>query len=531
MESVGWNMSEAESVKVRRFHEILVWPLRLLAPPVEGAETPEAKVAALVKRITASKTWKRTGGVFDLKTGVDEKTKYAEFVYFYPFIRDILYGKSLAVLARYDVTGVTVEWTRNGVKPSKKLDVKRVNLYVTHLEVALLVVEVAGPTQGSELSLDDVMDIQDRLRRAYAPYWGEDGRWAGHCPDRVQWLGGGNPMESDYAFVKDKDGNPSNAQMKFVVSERRAPVAAHWKWLMSPMLPETAAKRGDGIYYQQLLDERMPAMCYVAVDEPKAVKPGDQVRLCFLDGSGTWEYPYARDFLKPFEAKYCYDRYWQVDKEYMTSRLFCCGYAFTVLGRYGDEFFSDGKNGLLAHFRHHYLHLGLIALLQHSILLVFSKRLSEALEERERFNAHVERIQKDVAEFVSGIWFFAVTNQVQGQELFRAWSDHLNNQKIFDEVMLEVKTVSDILLTSLQEKRNDTSLMLTRVATIVLPLSLAFSFWGIDGQAFGKIFPTWLSASPCTFWITIGIAALLALTIVFHKKIHEYARDEQDKRQ
>lgn len=458
------------------FHQVLIWPFRIVATNFFTARPPSERVRQFAEFLKRSGDWRDAGNVFHLATGAGNATKYAEFVYFYPFIRDFLYGDSIHVLERTGVDGVRIRFyhAKSNTDRSLDLSVRRVHLYLTHLEVAILVVEVIAP---ANIEFDDVLEIQDRYRRLYPPYW--DKGFAGHCPDSVRWLQSGHPVgvESNYADQCE--------YICWVKTNWQSPASAHWSWLLRPLLPEPARpQRVDGaLYFSQIQDERMPAMTFLAVDDPHSLTDGDQVRLCFLDGSGNWILPYAKDFLAGFKERYCYDRFWQIEQDYMDSRIFCCGYAFAVLGRTSSEFFTNADTGLLSHFRHHYLHLGLIAHLHRAVLLVFSDRLSEAVIQKNHdadFNRSVAEIQRDFADFVSRFWFESVSSQVQGQELFKVWSDHLGNKGLFAEVKQELDAVAGILGTNLDRQRNDAALLLTRVATFGLAGALVFGFWGLS---------------------------------------------------
>jgi len=503
---LGEPKTPENEINVDLFHEILIWPFRILGPqPDKDHEKPEDKVKRYVAQLTATGKWKETGGVYELDTGVGKATKYAEFMYFYPFIREILYGKTLAVLERTDVSAVEVDYLQAKLKSIRRarLSVLRVNLYVTHFEVGILVVEL----KDEKLPLDDVLAIQDQFRRVYPPYWKET--LAGHCPNRVQWYQQATAAgpESDYTSMA--------THLDFTRQTKKSPMAAHWAWMVEPLVAEEdeeTVRNGtkDGkLYLEQLQDERMPLMCYLAMDDPQKVGKGDQVRLCFCDGPGDWVLPYASDFLKTFQERFCYDRFWQLEQEYMTSRIFCCGYNFTVMGKSDPEFFLDDKSGMLAHFRHHYLHLGIVAHLHRAVLLVFSDRLSEAMQQKNDitdFNRRVQEIQKDLAEFMSGVWFFSVSSHMQGQDLFQAWSDHLGNRRLFEDVMQEVQTVGEILGTNLNETRNKATLWLTQVATIGVALGVFIGFWGMSPNEVAKLFGT----NPRLLWIVLG-SILLAL--------------------
>lgn len=106
-------------------------------------------------------------------------------------------------------------------------------------------------------------------------------------------------------------------------------------------------------------------------------------------------------------------------------------YSFSAVGRADDSvFFRDDYAGGLAHFRHHYFALFMVALFHRASLLRYKHALSEhagALyssansdEERsDKFHTQTVRLQRELMRFRSVYWFSEVSNQIQGQELFR----------------------------------------------------------------------------------------------------------------
>ena len=390
--------------------------------------------------------------VLDRETTPNKDLRYSEFVYFHPFVQRVLYpcaaepNPALAILGRNDITGVEV--TLGGKQQPLTMDVKRVHLYLFRSETALLVTEVAsrGP-----LPLPTVLEFADQFRRAYSPYH-SDGS-GGHCPERVKWISTDSSLtlnESNYL--------PEHMhRTAFDPAKRRTPIAAHWLSLLTPLKPVWEAGPAD-IAMEQLEDDRIPTMLYAGIADPFSLGRGDFMRICFCDGE--WapnDLPYAQAFLKDFEKKYCYDRFWnppdpngpgsefyrrQLERRF--SRYLCNGNNFAVVTKpdgYGDI--------ILKHFRHHYFQIGLLAHFHRASLLKYSRRLTDEVPSAVvsgdgHWDALIQ-VRRQFADFLNEYWFREISNQDQAKELFQWWSERLGNKELLDQLSAEAMAVDRIL--------------------------------------------------------------------------------------
>ena len=77
-----------------KFHEILFWPLELSA---KSALTPDA-IEEWIGENCKGKPW-RVIDPYDRGTAPCAETRYAEFVYFHPFVRRFLYPGTADIYA------------------------------------------------------------------------------------------------------------------------------------------------------------------------------------------------------------------------------------------------------------------------------------------------------------------------------------------------------------------------------------------------------------------------------------------------
>ncbi len=184
----------------------------------------------------------------------DEITRYAEFVYFHPFIRRFLYGDAKSerpVLRIFKRTGIKKLHIVLREGQELEFDVDRIHLYVFDIEVAILVMEISSTNANTELS--DIQDFLDQFRRAYPPYWDYAG--AGHSPQTVKFFNNNNELRAEGLYNDPKD------YLSFVLLEPFEPCG------------HSNVNR-DKVRYLQLEDERMPYMAYLAFDNPRLLTQG-----------------------------------------------------------------------------------------------------------------------------------------------------------------------------------------------------------------------------------------------------------------
>ena len=308
---------------------------------------------------------------------------------------------------------------------------------------------------------------------------------------------------------------------------------------------EPVGRAKEAFLFRQIEDERIPFMAYLSLDKPERLTRGDFIRLAFADDRGSSDsLPYAHEFLKDFDKNHCYDRYWDPVKEtvferhfvpnngrvsWMTTRYLCSGYGFVMVGKDDradrSPFFTDEKNGALAHFRRHYFQMGLIAHYHRAALLAFSDALSQGVAKRDsgqltsqQFHEAINEILDGLLSFTHRYWFREVSNQLQARELFTLWTRNLETAALFEQVRQEAQDAKNFLDMEAQRRQTDTGVKLSKsamrlsvVATFGLAAGLISSFLAIPWHDLAE-----LSPSPEAFWRQFGfIAAAAVVTIGF----------------
>lgn len=466
---------------------------------------------------------------------------YQEVVYFHPFARDFLYAdgyhtpdkRPIRRLSRSDVTRAKV-----AIKDYPLLDLKieRAEIYLCKPNVMVFCLEVSNKdakNQYETLPLDVVHDFRDQFRRVFPPFFkagtkpGETE--AGLSPKSVEWEGLSVPPDSCCRL-----DSPKKEFDAFTRQGAEPPVFAHWRvWFGDkiqplPRLIVPGKLRGfgrffkfckrlrrwidqskpKGLFYEQIMDERMQCMSYLAAAEPSQISTGDCDRLTFVDASGTDEFPYNPAFLKARRDAHKYDRFDSL--EYRTAYYFCA-YAFTALGR------NDCPNGfytnhVLQHFRHQYYRMAIVAHYQRAALLYFSNEMAIAAKRlagrktrdepgHRGYRDSLNDLQMQFIKFRSRSYFPDLTNQLQGQELNRLWFKHLDIQALFDQVDRTCDQINEVFTQRAAERLN-------RWVAVFVPLSIGLTLVPIlfDDRSFNT-WPTlaaWIGSS-----VVVGLSLLL----------------------
>ena len=406
-----------------------------------------------------------------------------EFIYFHPFIQEFLFPNKLRpveTLYRTDIQAARVKLQNGGAYEFK---VGRLLLHLFPADLAILSLEISTDSAihtASEIPLSQIMLLMDQFRRVAAPYWSDtsgDGMAviAQKVPEQVEWLDVSGKVICAGTF------NDWRAHVQDVETGRRLPVAAHWLALIHPLTPyRPDREKIDGLYFEQIDDERIPLLSYISARNAGSISDGDFARLLFCDEPGdSRKYAYGKTFMQDVMKAHSYDRYWEPD-EGLTTRYLFSAFSGVVVGSSTDDFFN---NILREHFRHHYYHLFLIAHAQKASLLVYWRRLAELMHQyaedppstasRRKFENGIKCLTEDFADFTSRFWFSEVSNQLQPLEMFRLISDKLGTPQLYAQVIEQIRLVRDVESSGLQESWG-------RLQDYLVPIIIASSILGIE---------------------------------------------------
>ncbi|MBI5279465.1 MAG: hypothetical protein HY854_23740 [Burkholderiales bacterium] len=466
---------------VRAFRQALLWPLRLV--PVPGSRLPPWEV---LRQIGAGSPWAE---VVDEYTGDREgfhERHYQEFVSFLPYVQRFLYGEGRSRRRPGEAAGSPMRvFRRSDLKrvrivpqpgdEAMVLDIVHCDLYFFFdVDLVLLNVEVSS----SELSLAQVQELLYRFGRAYPGGWDAEGR-ALHCLDHVEW------MAADGHVLAQSDAQDSGAFLAHVCEHRAPRIAAHWAFLLRPLVADHSAEAGL-LRYRQIEYYRMPVMGYLAVDDPRALTGADFVQLA--QAAGREAGPASLSMPPGFEERHCYDRFWAPEGLAPNTRYLCNGHSLIVVGAAGSEFFTCRLRGVLAQFRHQHFMLFLIAHFHKAALLMFSDRLVEALMDLDvRSPTSVRRFKRAIRwsfeaflRFTHRYWFHEISEQAHVKALWHLCASHLGLDPLYAEVKERIHDMNSYLDADSLRRQANTVVRLTVVTIFGLIGTVTTGFLGMN---------------------------------------------------
>ncbi len=474
---------------VRHFRQMLLWPLQLM--PAEG-DNEERSHWQLLEAADSAHLWTRVEDEFTADPGQFQERHYKEFVSFLPYVQRFLYGESrgarprrneeapggsaLRVYRRHDVAALRVI-VRAGAQPLT-LKVAHIDLYFfDDVDVALLNTEVLA----DDLPLSTALDLMYRFGRAYPTTWDEYGNGV-HNVWSAEWLDA-----AGHVLATSDSGNRAK-YLEFACQYRAAGTAAHWAYLVQPMMLD--ATHDDGLLrYRQIAYHRMPLMAFLALDDPRTIADADWVRLGLIASVHPDEpMPHNDPDITAFFARYSFDRYWSGTNSGPNTRFLCSGRVLSVIGDARSPYFLDTERGLLGQFRHQYFMLFLIAHFHQAALLVFSDRLVDAIHDLDmhdgnslrRFRARVHGSFDSFLRFTHRYWFNVLSEHPHMQALHRACVRHLGNAELYAEIKEELRDMSQYLDSDAQRRQSTTVTRLTVVTTFSLIGTVATGFLGMN---------------------------------------------------
>jgi hypothetical protein len=473
----------ASDVRVQQVRQILLWPLQLAPLHSGGAFQHHWQALA-----SPGSPWREVVDEFDEGAAVFKDEDYNEFVAFLPYVQRFLYGEGRArrsesvigspmrIFRRDDVAAVRMQTSADAAAVT--LEVAAVELcFFYDIDIVLMKLEA----HGADLSLAAAQDLIYRFGRAYPAGWDEAGR-ALHSMHQVEWL------DREGQVLACSSADERDGFLSFVREHRAPRISAHWAWLLQPMALDHTGAAGE-VRYRQLEYYRMPVMAYLAVDNPRALSQSDFIRLALVaapdEDAPT---PLADSDSAGFEARYCYDRFWQNEGLAPNTRYLCCGHALVVVGEANAPYFTNAERGVLAQFRHQHFLLFLIAHFQKAALLMFSDRLVDALNRLDirdpmsikRFKRGIRQLFETFLRFTHRYWFHGISEQAQVKALFQLCAGHLNLDPLYTEVRERIQDMTHYLEGDSLRRQANTVVRLTVVTAFGLIGTVVTGFLGMN---------------------------------------------------
>ncbi len=518
---------------VERLHQVLLWPLRLLR---SGAAAELSRPWEWLATQPGN-PWQEVADEYTGDPAAFHERHYQEFLTFLPYAQRVLFGEGrsshqpadqlgeagMKTFRRHDVASVEV-LTQPGTQ-ALRLQVVHIDLiFFYDIDVVLLNLELS--TQQA-LPLPVVQELLYRLGRAYPGGWDAAG-------EPLHSLSACRFLDPEGRVLAESDTRDAARFIQHVQAHRAPRVAAHWAWLLQPLQPD----HGDtpaALRYRQIEYHRMPVMAHLAVDDPTKLSRADFVRLGLVTGAGS-DLPYGEAFLKDFEVKHCWDRFWCAHGAAPHTRYLTCGTALVVVGRADSEFFGCRHRGVLAQFRHPQFLIFLLAHFQKAALLVFADRLVEALrnlnignpDNVRAFKREIRAAFEGFLRFTHRYWFHELSEQAQSRALYQLLHQHLDTRSLYAEVKTRIGDMAQYLETDSIRRQANTVVRLTVVTIFGLVGTITTGFLGMNLLAESES-PLWQRLAGfsavlgATLWLT-------AYTIVKSKRLSDFLDALSDER-
>ena len=520
---------------VRHLRQVLLWPLRLIRE--EEADSDEVRGKPWHGLLDQGEDCPWREHVDEYHGGSFHERHYNEFVSFLPYVQRFLYGEGrsrpgsgdvgrgspMRVFRRRDLAALQVR-LHPGEAPLR-LEVVHVDLYFfSGVDIVLLNVEVSA----DELPLPVALELMYRFGRAYPAGWDADGQPL-HCPADVQWL------DHQGRTLARSDADQHEAFLAHVAEHRAPRIAAHWEYVMAPLVSHHSERAG-GLRYRQIEYYRMPMMAYVAMDDPRRLTRGDYARLGLVTGAGSK----ADDgpALADFERQFCYDRFWTDAGAAPNTRYLCSGLSLVVVGDASSAFFRSGERGVLAQFRHQHFLLFLIAHFQKAALLMMSDQLAEALMAMDisrprtvkRFKRQIRRNYVAFLGFTHRYWFHEVSEQAHVKALFHLCTRHLGIDTVYDEVKERIHDMNGYLDADALRRQANTVVRLTVVTILGMVGTTTTGLLGMTILANPSVETPLLPRAILFTAVLMVAVAVTMYTIVKSKRLSDFLDAMSDER-
>lgn len=538
-------MTFASDIKVDKLRTVFFWPLVMDFGDKSGRYqkkkrhlSPADVLNDQFEALVARTPW--TPVTDTLKhLGNDESVQdaYGEYVYFHDFLQKTLFGSRsnprdnhpLLLLKRTDVTEIDVEF-QNGtvdqvpVYKNIKLAVERLNLYLLRPGIVVLALQV---TTKQPHDLATLLRLNDVMRRSHLPFYEPWGTPASTRPAIVTFQRGsnrailfrtdedigssGHPNSGSTNKVREKTPSVAERLLEMEPGERRLLPYRHWRWLITDGEDDVfpfESQTHNGACWRHFSDERLPILATYVLDSRDDyynIDEGNWSRLTFVDPPGQDPTPYAAEFLRAHMPDHCYDRYHHAQDADADApvRYLMCDYALTTVTYRNDtrsqKWWGDNPtNGYASvietHMQRHYYQMFLLAVIDKSVMLSISSRISSAVEVFDKARSQrvteavaedhlmdaMEEINKDFLHYVHRFRFTGISGQLQPSEMYAKLRAVMGLDTLFSDIRTELDTAVAFLSGRSEKRGAEATERLGVVATLALVFGLVMAFFSMN---------------------------------------------------
>ena len=458
----------------------------------------------------------------------DSATKYSEYTYFHPFVRNALYHTQDDDFMRYyeleEEGGVyNIDYKSGGGVRTFSLKLDNICLHVFDTGVGVLSFNLSNYSYPDK---EDILIINDYGRRIYPQFLIDGGNKTqgakrNFLADKIYGRLGSFTFEDNFEQYEEPIENnacflpPQHIRNIFGYSINEK-VGDHGKDFVFRGNDE----RKNVIRIRQITDDRMFFLCYF--------NNGDLVNsMAKKSNNSASEISYAFE-LDPFWYSFVYgDGGLPTVKEdrFQRKQILKCTYTRwldykskdpdydgTLFGITKDSFVCLGAwSALEKHMVTMYYQMAVLGLVQRASVLRFSYEITQIthfiFNKKVDLSKQIKEIYENYITFLNRIYFREVTSQIQGIELYSMFQEAMNLEKEVKDLDGEIQELFEYQ--NMQEQRR-----LNRIAALFLPITLIASFFGMNTFGGEITFKSFLH--PINIIIFAG---MIIVFIIFSKDI------------
>lgn len=437
----------------------------------------------------------------------DERNElYNERNYFYEFVHDALYdnGKDNSLIRHFERSETKnddVFYVIDSDKGKYCLKVNAINLNLYSTGVGVLSFYLYNETYPEP---EDVLKINQVGRRVFPPFIASVAN-RGIIAKSIEITGlhgRGQGYREDFCSYTNK--TPSNQPAAFITD----------------MIHEVATN----VVLKPVIDDRMFVQCWYKNDEWTKEFSSEETYQGFLNSSQWYEFVFVDDLngmscqnknmQQEIIKNATYERWQKSFSLYGVSR-----YSMVYLTHKSTE---TDASFLFSYFETMYARMAELILVEKASVLRFSAEVTNLsnMDVKSDFGRKVSSLYKEYIRFVNQIHFREVSAQDQGIELYQKLYDVMNLKNHVEKLDDEIEELYNYVSLREDRKTNSTMSLLTRIATIAVPMTVIAGIFGMNNEILGQdnsfINNLWVQL---TFVLVITVIVIFVINIIDKRRL------------
>ena len=171
-----------------------------------------------------------------------------------------------------------------------------------------------------------------------------------------------------------------------------------------------------------------------------------------------------------------------------------------------------------------YARMAELVLVQKASVLRFSAEVTNLsnMDVKSDFGRKVSSLYKEYIRFVNQIHFREVSAQDQGIELYQKLYDVMNLKNHVEKLDDEIEELYNYVSLREDRKTNSTMSLLTRIATIAVPMTVIAGIFGMNNKILGE--GAYFSCPINNLWVQLTIVIVITVIVIFVINIIEKRR-------